>query len=98
MYGTVARMRIKPGAEEKLARLGESLMSADVPAGMVAQYIYRSDADPQEYTLVAVFASEEAYRANAASTDQHARYEQWSAQLAAEPEWRDGAIVLAYPH
>ena len=97
MYGTVARLRIKPGAEDELERLGRSFTEVDLPPGMIAEYVYRPDADPQEYTLAVVFTSEEAYKANAASPEQHARYERLASYLAAEPEWRDGTVVLAYP-
>jgi quinol monooxygenase YgiN len=97
MYGTVARLRVKPGAEGELERLGKSFTEADLPPGMVAEYVYRSDSDPQEYTLAVVFTSEEAYKANAVSPEQNARYERLIAYLAAEPEWRGGTIVLAYP-
>ena len=97
MYGTVARLRIKPGAEAELQRLGESFTETELPPGMVAEYVYRSDVDPQEYIMAVVFTSEEAYRANATSPEQHARYERLMGHLAAEPEWRDGTVVLAYP-
>jgi hypothetical protein len=48
MYGTAARLRIKPGAEVELQRLGESLTESDLPTEIVAEYVYRSDGDPQE--------------------------------------------------
>jgi hypothetical protein len=35
--------------------------------------------------------------ANAASPEQHARYEQYRALLTAEPEWHDGEIVHSHP-
>ncbi len=73
MYGTVARLRIKPGAEGELERLGQSFTATDLPPGLIAEYVYRSDADPQEYIMAVVFADKEAYQANAASPGQHAR-------------------------
>ena len=95
MYGTVARIRIKPGAEAELQRLSQENVP-QIP-GFLFQYVYRLDSDPQSAILVIGFASKEAYRANATSPDQHARYEQYRALLEGEPEWNDGEIVFAQP-
>ena len=46
MYGTVARMKAKPGTGELLAELGRQL-SDDRPAGMVGTWVYQLDADPE---------------------------------------------------
>jgi quinol monooxygenase YgiN len=95
MYGTIARMRVKPGKEGELRRLGQETAS-QIP-GFVFHHVYRTDADPNEYYLVVAFESKEAYGANAESPAQHARYEQYQALLDAEPEWHDGEIVDSYP-
>lgn len=92
MYGTVARMRVKAGAFEEIQALAESF-EEDPAAGMVAQYVYRMDTDPQEIYLAVVFDSKEAYFANAASPEQHARFEQLVALLEGPPEWHDGEII-----
>lgn len=92
MYGTVARMRVKPGALEELWRLAAE--EETQIAGMVAQYVYRMDADPGELYLAVVFTSREAYRANAESPEQHARYEQMLRLLEGPPEWHDGELVF----
>lgn len=91
MYGTIARLAIKPGKLEELTALGRE-MSAQIP-GLVSEYVFRTDANPNELYLVVVFESEQAYRDNAASPEQHARYEQYRALLAADPEWHDGHVV-----
>jgi hypothetical protein len=49
MYGTVARLRIKPGAEGKLAEQMRAFEAAMVP-GVVATYVYRMDAAPPSAT------------------------------------------------
>jgi quinol monooxygenase YgiN len=92
MYGTVARMRLKAGAEEQMRALNARYRANPVP-GMVATYPYRMDADPQEYYLAVVFESKEAYLANAQSPAQHARYEEMLALLEGPPEWHDGEIL-----
>jgi quinol monooxygenase YgiN len=95
MYGTIARLRVKPGKEEELRRLGQE-MSPQIP-GLVFEHVYRTDADANELYLVVAFASEQAYCANAGSPEQHQRYEQLRALLDADPEWHDGEIIDSYP-
>ena len=94
MYGTVARMKAKPGTGELLAELGRQLDEAR-PAGMVGTFVYQMDADPDEYILAVAFESREAYKANADSPEQDARYQELRALLEADPEWHDGEIVYS---
>ncbi len=95
MYGTIALLRVLPGQEAALlAEVRAEDLEAHMP-GHVAQYVYRADADPHCYWLVVLFESREAYHANAASPEQHARYLRLRALLTAEPEWHDGEIVYA---
>jgi len=99
MYGTVARYRIKPGAEGQLRQIIEEqarVFEAGQVPGFVASYGYRMDADPNDYYLAVVFASKEAYWANAQSPEQDARYRQLLPLLEHEPEWHDGEIVDAW--
>ena len=95
MYGTIARLHLKPGAEADLHRLNREL-APEVP-GLVFEYAYRTDGDPGVVFLVTGFASKAAYHANAASPAQQARYDRFRALLTAEPEWHDGEIPFAYP-
>jgi heme-degrading monooxygenase HmoA len=95
MYGTVARMKVKPGAEERLRQFSREVEAIEIP-GFVFQHIYRMDADPNEFILVAAFESKDAYVANANSPEQAARYQQYRELLATEPEWHDGEIVDSY--
>ena len=94
MYGTVARLRVKPGAEQRLAEEMEAFRARRVP-GFVAEYVYRMAADPGEYYLAVIFESEGAYRANAASPEQDAQYRRLLTLFEGEPEWHDGEIVQA---
>jgi quinol monooxygenase YgiN len=95
MYGTIARLRAKPGAHELLMDVGTQDPVRRVP-GFVTRHIYRSDADPNEYWLTVVFESREAYLANAASPAQDASYRRLREFLASDPEWHDGEIVSAF--
>lgn len=92
MYGTIARLRLKPGVEARLETLQQEFAQARVP-GAIATYAYRMDRDPDEYYLAVVFESKEAYLANAGSPEQHARYLKLRDLLASDPEWNDGEIV-----
>lgn len=92
MYGTVARLRMKPGAQAQIEEMRRTMEAARVP-GFVATYMYRMDADPNEYYMAVIFTSKEAYQANANSPEQHARFQQMMQMLEREPEWHDGEIV-----
>ena len=93
MYGTIARLRIKPGMEEQCFAYAQKVQEKD--PGEVASYIYRMDADPSTCYLVAIFESKAAYAANAQRPETDARYQHMLAYLDGEPEWHDGEIVFA---
>jgi quinol monooxygenase YgiN len=93
MYGTIARMQVKPGAEAELMALSGEF-EGQIP-GLLGTYVYRSDEDPNVYWMAVSFTDKAAYHANAQSPEQDARYQQMRALLTADPEWHDGEIV--YP-
>jgi heme-degrading monooxygenase HmoA len=95
MYGTLAKLRVKPGAEEKLREFDEMERSAGIP-GYIGEFALRADADPNVWYLMVAFESKEAYLANANSPEQDARYRQMLELLEAPPEWHDGEIVYAW--
>jgi heme-degrading monooxygenase HmoA len=88
MYGTVAHLHTKPGALQAMKDMEEHQ-----PKGFVASYVYQLDSDPNEFLLVAVFESKEAYFANAQSPEQDADYQKLRQHLIHDPEWHDGEIV-----
>jgi heme-degrading monooxygenase HmoA len=93
-YGTIARMRLKPGSEERMKALMAEYDGTKVE-GFKGQLVYRSDRDPNEYWLAVVFESKDAYLANAGSPEQHQRYQQYRALLEADPEWHDGEVAFS---
>ena len=95
MYGTVARMRIKPGNEQELLKFAES--AADAVPGVVSQTLYRLDNASNEYILVVGFEDRESYVANANSPEQHQRYLGYRELLESDPEWNDGEVIYSYP-
>jgi heme-degrading monooxygenase HmoA len=93
MYGTIARMRIKPGMEQQFRDL-EMESTEDTP-GFLFSHMYRMDADTNEYMLVVAFEDRESYRRNAESPEQHQQYLRYRELLDQEPEWHDGEIVFS---
>lgn len=94
MYGTVARMRVKAGAEAQFSQVAQEIGVGRAP-GQVAVYAYQMDRDSREFFLVAMFESKAAYITNAQSPEQHARFTRLMQVLEAEPEWNDGEVVYA---
>ena len=93
MYGTIARLRVQAGRESELL---EHLNGYDahLAPGFVATALYRGDQGGGVYWLAAIFESREAYRANADSPEQDARYREFRGFLDADPEWHDGDVLL----
>ena len=92
MYGTVAKMSLKPGSFEKVQDLMKGFEERQVK-GFVFNAVFRSKSDPDEVWLVVGFDDEASYRANAEDpqTDQMSqRYQEF---MAAPPDWHDGEIV-----
>lgn len=95
MYGTVARLRAKSGAQAEIAALAREWQGVKIP-GMVADYLYHLDNAADEYYMTVVFETKAAYIANANNPEQDARYRRLRALLTADPEWHDGEIVNAF--
>jgi heme-degrading monooxygenase HmoA len=94
MYGTIARMRAKPGGEAAFVEEMRRQEQGEGIPGLVTSYIYRMDADSNEYYLVVLFTDKAAYVANANSPEQDQRYQRMLATLDGPPEWHDGEIIF----
>ena len=94
-YGTVFRMRIKPGAEQQIVALLQEWERERKPKvrGALGGYLFKPDSRSNELIGVAVFRDREAYRANAGDPEQDAWYRRLREQLVADPEWEDGTIL-----
>jgi quinol monooxygenase YgiN len=90
MYGTIAKFRMNA---DHLPALQAMAGEGGPAPGQAQVFIMKADADPREFWLVAIFDSEEAYRANADSPEQDEFYRKWRAMLDADPEWHDGAFM-----
>jgi len=94
MYGTISKMRIKPGAEAALQSTEAEFETLGVP-GYIGQFVFRMDADPLEYYLVVLFADKASYAANANDPAQDARYRAYRELLTEDPEWHDGEVIAS---
>jgi heme-degrading monooxygenase HmoA len=97
MYGTIARVHVKPGLAAKFRQFAEREAEwASIP-GFVFHQVYQMAADPTEYMYAVGFVDKAAYVANADRPEQIARYQEFRALLTADPEWHDGEIISTYP-
>lgn len=94
-YGTVARMRLLPGAEPLFRAQFEALVHEQLP-GWLTTTFFQSDQDPLDVWMVVAFESREAYRANAERPNMDALYRRIRGCLATDPEWHDGFLMAAY--
>jgi quinol monooxygenase YgiN len=92
MFGTVARMKLKPGSHEKMQDLMKGFEERQVN-GFVFSASYRSQSDPDEIWLAVGFEDEASYRANADDPRTQQMAQQYQQLMAAPPEWHDGEIV-----
>ncbi len=89
MYGTVARMVVKPENREKIM----AVMAGDdrkVPGAIGSYTLMENDSD--NVWLLAIFEDRATYDANADDPAMHEMYVQYRALLEADPEWHDGEI------
>lgn len=95
MYGTIFRLRVKPGREADVLAMIEEWWCERAPqvAGVRADYLFRPDGASGELVGVALFADRESYRANAEDPDQDRWYRRFRALLEADPQWEDGEVV-----
>ena len=67
MYGTIARLRVKPGRQQALQDMIKEWDSKRMPKvkGAIPGYILKPDNDPNGALMMAVFEDKESYVANA---------------------------------
>ena len=95
MYGTVARLRLKPGQESALMDYLQYWSRERKPnvKGAVGGYIYALDTDSSIAIMAVAFQDKESYVANAQSQAQDADYQRLRALLTEDPVWEDGEII-----
>src|SRR5260370_8424720 len=96
MFGTIAKMKLKPGAYDKMADQMKGFEERQVK-GFLFNVVYRSQSDPNEVWLVVGFEDEAPYRANANHPQTGEMAQQDQQMLAGPPEWHAGAITPSTP-
>ncbi len=95
MFGTVARVRPKPGHEQALEDLSaewdrERRHKAE---GFIASYALRPEKDPNQVISVTIFRDRETYMRNANDPEQDAWYRRFREHLEDDPTWEDGEVL-----
>jgi quinol monooxygenase YgiN len=93
MYGTVARMKVKPGKVDELIKLTVDQVGGRRPKGYLGEIIYKMDNNPNELMMAVFFADKASYQANASDPEMNKEYEAYRAVLDADPEWNDGEVI-----
>jgi hypothetical protein len=89
MYGTCARMVVKPENREKMQAIFDE--EPTDTKGYVASHVLMEN-DSDNVWLLAIFEDRATYDANADDPKQHEMYLKYRALLEEEPEWHDGEI------
>ena len=89
MYGTCARMVVKPENREKLQAIFDE-EPTDTKGYIASHVLMENDSD--NVWLLAIFEDRATYDANADDPKQHEMYVKYRALLEEEPEWHDGEI------
>lgn len=93
MYGTIAKLRAKPGKRADVIEFLETQVGQ--PEGYIGRVVYQMDRDADELWVVGWFESKTAYFAHSDKPETHQIYLRLLALLVAEPEWHDGELVYA---
>ena len=91
MYGTIFKMKVKPGHEDQLLTILDSTETP--PDGGVAWFLMIPDSE-NEWIGVAVFDSKESHLANANNPQQHEMFLKMMEHLESEPTWTDGEYLI----
>ena len=97
MFGTIYRMRPRPGQEQAVVDYHRRWEHERRPKvdGAVAAYVFKPRKQTGDLLGVVVFDSEEHYDRNANDPEQDRWYRQLRALLESDPEWTDGDVLVA---
>lgn len=96
MFGSIAVLRPKEGKEAEVVALFEEWWRLRTPRPVheaIAGHVFRRVDRPDELMAPVVFATREAYEANAADPAQGYWHRRLVALLKEEPTWIDGDIL-----
>ena len=95
MYGTIFRMKVKPGAHKQVAEHFGSWLGERAPGVKGAQggLLMKPDGLTRDLLGIAVFEDKANYEANAADPAQHEWYLKLRELLESDPDWEDGEYL-----
>ena len=95
MYGSIFRMKVKAGQEDKVIELFDTWEKTRKPMlkGAIGGLLLKPDEGSGELVAAAIFSDKDSYRANADDPGQHEWFGELRALLEADPEWEDGEFV-----
>ena len=95
MYGSIFRMKVKPGQEQRVVEALEEWERERKPKvkGVVASFLMKPDKQSGDLIGVAVFQDKVSYVANADSPEQDRWYRKLRELLEADPQWEDGEYL-----
>jgi quinol monooxygenase YgiN len=97
MFGTVARLKVKPGREQDLMAASEEwdreTTAQGLSGGAIAEYVFKLENAEDEFIMVAIFKDRESYFSNAQKPETDRQYRQMRELLEADPEWNDGEVI-----
>ncbi|MEO7802889.1 MAG: antibiotic biosynthesis monooxygenase [Actinomycetota bacterium] len=97
MYGTVARIKVKPSETENFLKLTQEWENdAGSVDGAIATYTYKLDNEPDTLIMSVVFRDKESYFANANDPAQDVWFQKLRVLMAADPVWEDGEIINSW--
>lgn len=96
MYGSIFRMKLKPGKEQELKGVLNEWERDRKPKiqGTVHSLVLQPDNKPGEVVGVAIFPDKASYRANAEDPEQDKWYKKMRELLEDDPEWEDGEFII----
>ena len=96
MYGTIFRIKPKPGQEQDVIEVFNEWDRDRKPnvKGAIGGYLFKPDADAGELIGVAVFEDKESYIANGNDPEQDAWFRKLRDLLQEDPSWEDGEYLI----
>jgi quinol monooxygenase YgiN len=93
MFGTVGRLKVKPGKLDELV----ATFAADQrqPEGSIGYFLYKVEGKDNELILAVAFEDKESYFRNADDPSQDEMYRKMVKLLDGVPTWEDGEIIHA---
>jgi quinol monooxygenase YgiN len=96
MYGSIFRMKVKPGKEQELKDVFKEWESDRKPKiqGTVHSFVMKPDNKQSELMGIAIFPDKTSYKTNAEDPEQDKWYKNMRELLEDDPEWEDGEFIF----